>query len=285
MESEIAPLASDMTEETARRLGDINRRFYAAHALEFSRSRSRPWSSWPRLLPHLRTLRSHPLRVVDAGCGNGRFGRFLAGRFPALDYRGIDASAELLAAARRSLGARRARLEQADLLDASAARAIAAQERDAAVAIGLLHHIPGEVRRRELLAALAGSLRPGGLLVVVFWEFLGDERLASRRLPWSAVGIDSAETETGDALLRWGPEALGAFRYCHHCDEAEQRRLLRGLDLDPAATFRGERGLNRYRILRRRPGAGRSRARARVPRAPRGARPRESSASPGRAHS
>ena len=242
-----------MTGETARRLNEINRRFYATHAEAFADTRRQPWRSWERLLPHLRALRSHPLRVVDAGCGNGRFGRFLADHFPALDYRGIDASAELLAAARRSLGVHGRRLDQVDLVDAPAARSIGAERRDVAAAIGLLHHIPGQARRRDLLAALATCLRPGGLLVVVFWDFAANARLASRRLAWSEAGLDPAELEAGDALLRWGPEGLGTFRYCHHSDEAERRRLLGGLDLTPVAAFRGERSLNLYRILRRRP--------------------------------
>ena len=94
-----------MNDDTARALEAINRAFYRERAAEFSATREAPWRGWERLLARVRSpKRTSPLRVLDVGCGNGRFGAFLAGALEAdgtrLEYVGVDASAPLLAAAR-----------------------------------------------------------------------------------------------------------------------------------------------------------------------------------------
>ena len=67
-----------MKDDTARRLLAINRSFYQRHAADFARTRRQAWAGWQRLLPLLRGR----ARLLDVGCGNGRFGRFWAGANP-----------------------------------------------------------------------------------------------------------------------------------------------------------------------------------------------------------
>lgn len=101
-------------------------------------------------------------RVVDGGCGTGRVGRELARR--GHDVVGIDLDASMLAEARRA--APDARWLHADLLDVDAA-AVGAPV-DAVVLAGNVVVYLTEGTEADVVAHLAGWLRPGGLLVAGF---------------------------------------------------------------------------------------------------------------------
>jgi SAM-dependent methyltransferase len=260
-----------MDAETARRLVAINRRFYAQRAEEFSETRNAAWPGWTRLAPEFEraadaAARSgRALQVLDAGCGNGRFARFLAtalaGRAP-IAYLGIDASAELLAIAKHAgRDLRRCALLRAELAFGAVALAGLRRRFDLAACFGVLHHIPGAEARRALLSQLAAALIPGGLLVVSAWQFHEDPRIAGRGLDFSdynrgaAEPLDLRELEAGDTLLPFGA-ALELPRYCHCCSAAEIRELCAGLPLALRSEFRSEaRGdaLNLYVALERLP--------------------------------
>jgi 2-polyprenyl-3-methyl-5-hydroxy-6-metoxy-1,4-benzoquinol methylase len=63
-----------VNDATRERLNTINREFYRVTAHDFDETRGQPWPGWKRVLPYLKL----PLSVLDVGCGNGRFGVFLA---------------------------------------------------------------------------------------------------------------------------------------------------------------------------------------------------------------
>ncbi len=231
-----------MDDTTARRLNALNRQFYQITATEFDASRAHPWPGWERLLPHLRA----PLTVLDVGCGNGRLGVFLAQHVGAgLRYIGLDSSPALLDRARIALAGIDARLEAWDLMDDP----LPAEQYGLVALFGVLHHVPGAVRRRALLADLAARVAPSGLLAFAAWRFIEDPRYRSRLAPWP----DGWTADPGDYLLDWrrGPHAL---RYCHAVDDAEHAALIAATGLREVATYRadGRSGQeNLYTILRR----------------------------------
>jgi len=244
-----------VNDASARALNALNQRFYADSAAEFAATRSAPWPGWRNLVPLLRAG-SHP-GILDVGCGNGRFASFLSAALHApFLYCGIDASAPLLALAERALAdLPGARLVHADLVLEGLDSVLAAEQRfDCVAAFGLLHHIPGESRRRALLRALAERVAPGGFLALTFWDFAQEPRFEGKIVrtapPELADGL-----EPGDVLLRWGEaKSPPRLRYCHHADEAEEARLLADLPLVPRLAYAsdGRSGrLNRYRILER----------------------------------
>lgn len=235
-----------MRELTRRRLNAINQAFYRLTVAEFDATRQRAWPGWRRMLLAL----DLPLRsVLDIGCGNGRFARFLIeAQAAGFGYCGIDNSPDLLALARRQLADEalmRAEFIKRDvMLDGLPGR-----RAQLVVLFGLLHHVPGFRQRRDLLAAAAAAVEAGGWLVFTAWRFLEDERLRRRIVPWP----DEFELEAGDYLLDWrrGERAL---RYCHYIDDAEHRRLLEATGLSLAADFRADGAggaLNRYTVLRK----------------------------------
>ena len=235
-----------MKRSTIERLNRINRDFYCATAAEFDAARQVGWRGWERLLAVIdRPLRS----VLDLGCGNGRFAGFLVARqSERFAYTGIDSSADLLARARRRLiewpNIEPSLIEADIVLDG-----LPRSEAELVALFGLIHHVPGFDKRRELLAAAAQSVLPGGFLVFAAWRFYERARFRERILPWPA-GI---EVEKHDYLLDWrrGERAL---RYCHYVDDAEHAQLIEATGLTVIADYRAdgaERDLNRYTILQK----------------------------------
>lgn len=254
-----------MDEATAALLHDVNRRFYHERAEDFDTTRGSPWRGWRRLLEplpsDLEPDNEGRFRVLDVGCGNGRLALFLEaerGR-DAFSYVGLDSSLPLLALARRRLPGR-CRLLAADAVGESGLAPIRPASLSLVAAFGLLHHVAGFTRRRALIQAMARLLRPGGMLWLSFWQFAREERFARRRVPWEEYNlsttrpIDATRLETGDALLRWGEEELGAVRYCHFSDREEALHLARDVDLELVDLFEDdgrEGNLNLYLALRR----------------------------------
>lgn len=234
-----------MDARTQQRLNEINHRFYASTAAAFDQSRNRAWPGWLRLREALRA----PLRVLDVGCGNGRFGLFLAESFPgAVHYDGLDSSPALLQFARTALAAADLAsftLAEYDFLDTP----LPSAQYDLVALFGVIHHVPGAQTRRDFLAQLAACVAEGGLLCFAAWCFYEYDRFRERLVPWP----QDLPTEPNDYLLDWraGERAL---RYCHYVDEAEHAALIAATGLEEVITFRADGAdgaMNRYSILRK----------------------------------
>lgn len=232
-----------MNEATIKRLNQINREFYRVTAAEFDETRGQPWPGWERLRPHL----AAPLRVLDLGCGNGRFGVFVAQQIgPAgLHYTGLDSSAALLERARLALAGIDARLDERDLVEGP----LPAGEYDLVAALGIVHHVPGRAQRLAWLGQAAGCVAPGGLLVFATWRFYEYERFRARVAPWP----EDLPREPGDYLLDWR-RGVPALRYCHYVDDAEHAELAAATGLAAVDNYRADGAtgdMNAYTLLKR----------------------------------
>ncbi len=241
------------------RLLDLNRQFYATVAGEFDRTRQGLPGGMVdlagRLAAHARTGGKEMLRVLDTGCGNGRFARALAQVGMGADYLGIDADARLLAAAAEqtlALPQVNVRLMQVDIAQPAWREQLGTGAPfDAVVCLAVLHHFPGMGLRRRIVADLAAQLAVHGVLALSTWQFLTSERLAAKQVEWTELGIDPADLEPGDALLPWNQGAR-AVRYVHQLALDEVEALAGEAGLRVIDTFRAdgkEGNLNLYTLL------------------------------------
>ncbi|SMF78462.1 Methyltransferase domain-containing protein [Tistlia consotensis] len=169
------------------------------------------------LVPLEAFLRDRPkaeTRLLDLGCGTGRFLSFVKDNYPRLPVTALDLSPAYLEAARRQLAPWRgvafvqAAAEATGLPDASF---------DVVTAVYLFHELPPPVRRQVLREA-ARLLRPGGLFVLV-------------------DSLQKGDHPPYDPLLDYFPVA---FHEPYHASyvTADLAALLRGAGLEPGGVER-----------------------------------------------
>jgi ubiquinone/menaquinone biosynthesis C-methylase UbiE len=111
------------------------------------------------------------LRLVDIGCGTGRFLDFVKQAWPRLQVLGLDLSEAYISHARRHLG----RWSRINLVVANAEAIPAPDDScDAVTSIFMLHELPPGVRR-AVIGEAARVLKPGGRLILMDSLQHGDE--------------------------------------------------------------------------------------------------------------
>jgi ubiquinone/menaquinone biosynthesis C-methylase UbiE len=125
----------------------------------------------PPLAEAFAGLDQRKLRLIDVGCGTGRFLDFIKQVWPRLPVLGLDLSHAYIRHARGHLE----RWSNVNLIVANA-EAIPAKDNscDAVTSVFMLHELPPEVRR-TVIGEAARVLKPGGRLILVDSLQLGDE--------------------------------------------------------------------------------------------------------------
>ncbi len=256
-----------MSTSTAEQLSCITSEFYAQQAQSFSATRQTPWQGWQKCLEAMpQLLAGEKLSVLDVGCGNLRFARFLcgeAGIVPA-KYFAVDNCRPLVESGNVGGQAFQVAFIELDviksLLDNTLSSQLTVPACNLVVAFGFLHHVPGAKNRLQLLRVLLEKTKPGGYVCISFWQFMNSHKLAVKAKETTAQGlqslhIDASELEKNDYLIGWQDKA-DAWRYCHHFSQEELDELLvnLGSDVQVCAQFSADgkkNNLNRYVILKR----------------------------------
>lgn len=280
-----------MNRETARALCQLNTEFYERNAASFSQTRTVPWEGWRRCMAACGfddsdgAALDQPVdaqiadSVLDIACGNLRFEAFLANTYPHIDWSffAVDNCEPLVASGQEDV-AKKVHFTCEDivsnLLDglpaaepANVPALAAATPFDLVVSFGFLHHIPSFDLRQQFLLEALSQVKPGGYLVVSFWQFLNDpakrakiEQTHAEALAFFAscaetrandrdaldrgAGSSSSSNlnpsdlkppvffadslEPNDYFLGWKNEPSN-YRYCHHFSNEEIDRIITAL--------------------------------------------------------
>lgn len=166
-----------------------------------------------RMLQRLSYIRINPVRVLDAGCGAGHALEPLRGRYPNLEYTGLDACERLIEIARqrhetmpglwerlRKKLSPQMHFVRADM----AATSLPPQSQDLVWSNMALHWHP---EPHDVFAEWRRILQPGGL---VMFSCLGPGSLAELRSAIKEAGLNTATPEFvdmhdfGDLLMQRG---------------------------------------------------------------------------------
>ena len=218
-----------MNPDTANKLVQLNHQFYQTFALQFSTSRLRLQPGILRILEagFLADPGGIPLDadILELGCGNGTLARELAHRGLTGVYLGLDFNAELLEEASQHLPPGfQSDFRQTNLASQDWDERIAIGSWDMILAFSVLHHLPGEALRKQLLYKIRKLIKPGGSFIHSEWQFLNSPRLVQRIQPWETIDLRAADVDPGDYLMDWRSGGHG-LRYVHHFSEPELVKL------------------------------------------------------------
>lgn len=247
-----------MNKETFEQILALNANFYQQVASDFADSRQYPWKGWGRVVAFFLTpapgetrhrVRPDTLRVLDLGCGNGRFYTYLQNELPnyEIDYLGLDTNKKLLELGQ---GETRGRVrpgsgyEEMDVITKVAEIAPKHGKFDLVVAFGLTHHIPSAEYRKSWVEEVAKLVNKDGKLVLTFWNFDKSKAVTTPE------NIDTKELEAGDYFLSWDKKP-NVYRYCHRFDEKELTQIKNLVEANGGKLFEtfDEDKFNKYLVF------------------------------------
>jgi SAM-dependent methyltransferase len=228
---------------------EINQDFYNSIGPDFDETRFTYWPGWLKIasLVDLKKIN----KVLDLGCGNARFYKFLEENGFVGEYIGIDYTKSLLDSATAKYG-NKIKLIQADIIlqnwsDLLNSKVLQtqslagaeleieeAQKFDLVVSFGVMHHLPSEQIRVSFLSQINSFLNTQGRAVVATWQFLDNERLRKKIVDLNFFATQTflqkynlkiSDFGSGDYLLDW-KRGQTAYRFSHYYEDQELQNLL-----------------------------------------------------------
>ncbi|RJR27854.1 class I SAM-dependent methyltransferase [candidate division WWE3 bacterium] len=212
-----------MNPETIRAILKLNKEFYESVADSFSDTRQYPWKGWGSAAEIIsKNFREgKTLKILDVGCGNGRFLTFLENSNYNINfsYLGVDNNLKLLDIAHISHKNSKVPFTFRDFNIDTELFKIKGRF-DVITAFGISHHIPGYENRLSWFNELTDKLDENGLLIVTFWKFSAHKKHDSPKI--SKVIID--DLEKNDYFLGWMRDGKNQ-RYCHYFNTEELQTI------------------------------------------------------------
>ncbi len=250
-----------MHPEVVQQLLTINREFYQSFGHAFAQTRH-------RVQPGVRLALTewiHDGDWLDIGCGGGTLAQAWQQAGLKGTYTGIDFSSALLEEASKLVAGLlpveglTIDFSQADLLNTGWGKTLSRSQYDGAVCFAVLHHIPGQAQRNQLINEIVRLIKPGALFIHSVWQFQHSPKLMARVQPWHLAGLSEGDVEEGDALLDWrfqpgSDSAAPGLRYVHLFTSEELRGLAENANCEVLAEYpsdgKGEK-LGLYQVWRR----------------------------------
>jgi tRNA (uracil-5-)-methyltransferase TRM9 len=195
-----------MVNNGLKEITDLNKDFYSKHSESFDKSRSYGfWEGFEEVLKFL----PQNLKILDLGCGNGRFLKFLLEEnYKFNEYLGTDNSVEFIRKNQEKYSS--FKFENLDvILDLDKIN----EKFSLIVAFGISHHIPSRGYRQEWFENISNLVTKGGFVVISFWDF--DRNKNDKNFKTQIYKI-----EENDYFLGW-KEDYSSHRYCHYFNEQE----------------------------------------------------------------
>lgn len=197
-----------MTNLGIQNVNKATQSFYNKHSESFDRSRNFYWKGFNETLNFLKNGQN----VLDFGCGNARFYKFLLENNLKLNYLGIDSNQLFIEENRKKYP--NSRFETIDIISDK----INIQEQfNLVVVFGLTHHIPSKEFRKNWFKNLEDLVMENGTLIISYWKFdiTKDDK---------DFEISGYKRENNDYFLGWKGD-YSEHRFCHYFNEEELEKI------------------------------------------------------------
>lgn len=219
-----------MKKDYANYILQKNRENYNLIAKDFSKTREKPWEE-------LRPLFDHYLkkseRVLDLGCGNGRYFDWFKEK--EVDYIGADNSEKLIQEAREKNP--NAKFIYADALELP----FVENSFDKVYSIAVLHHIPSKELRMKFLEQIKKVLKPEGILILTAWKIHQRKEILTFIKYFFLKILGFSKMDYKDTWETWGNYSK---RYYHFFSKRELIRLIKnsGFGMCEAGVLKNKKG-------------------------------------------
>lgn len=202
-----------MKEKTAKELQNKVIKDYDLIADDFHKTRKFDWKEFKLFLNFIKDRQ----RLVDLGCGNGRFYNFLR-KHRSIRYVGVDNNEKLLEKAGEAFNKKiflRGDMTKIPLEN---------DKFDVACVIASFHHIPSNSLRKTALEEIRRILKPNGMLIMSVWNLFQSKYkkyTLRAKIKWL---LSFGKFDIRDTFIPWGDS--GVKRYYYAFKPKELRKLL-----------------------------------------------------------
>jgi tRNA (uracil-5-)-methyltransferase TRM9 len=200
-----------MTNKGIQEIINLNKDFYTKHNESFDKSRS--YGFWEGFIDLLEVIPQN-LKILDLGCGNARFLKFLLDEdIEIKNYLGVDNSDDFILK-----NIQKYPNYNFQVLDIISDLERLDDKYSLITAFGVTHHIPNKEFRKSWFQKIEELTIKGGFIVLSFWNF--DKNKNDKNfIPANYV------TQNGDYFLGW-KEDYSSHRYCHFFEEEEVKEII-----------------------------------------------------------
>lgn len=185
---------------------------YNKIAQEFSATRYKPWENTEFLFDNYVIPGD---KVLDLGCGNGRFFELLKDKD--VDYIGVDFSEKMIETAREKYP--KVKFQVANALNLPFPN----NYFNKIYSIAVLHHIPSEKFRIQFFEEARRILKPNGFFILTVW---GEKAKKNLNIFVKDTALKlTGRLERGDTFRPWGNK--NDERYFHYFSEKELIKLIK----------------------------------------------------------
>lgn len=214
-----------MTNETAKKIIELNKKSYDKIAEHFSITRGYIWPDLKNLGEHIH----NNYKVLDVGCGNGRLYEELEAKN--VEYYGVDSCLKLIDIARDRYGKSHAsRFGVFDIFSMPFQEG----QFDAIFAVAVINHLPTKELQKKALLKLNKLLKPDGTLLMTNWNlwrptlnkksvfYYALKKLKTSNEEWKKIYLtDKKEFGFKDIMTQWqtGNEKSPLYYYAFSLTE------------------------------------------------------------------
>lgn len=208
-----------MRKNTAEELLQKVKKDYNSISKSFHQTRKHSWREFEEYLQYIKNAQN----ILDLGCGNGRFYKFLEEKGIEASYTGIDNSEGLIKHARESNP--EANFKMGDMLQIPSENS----KYDSLVCIAAFHHLPNKELREKALQEIKRVTKQNGTIIISVWNLF---QKRYKKFIWKArikKLLSFGKYHSRDTFIPWGK--TGIERYYYAFTQAEMRQLLEDQNL------------------------------------------------------